>query len=356
MRGLFRWRNGQRTQPRTGKTSPSSRRIVVSFIAGRWGDTLLTLRNFFEAHFLSNAAVLQELNRRTIVEYELSVRYWEAAVGPIGINAITRSHVDMYRRYVASLPGRRGRETISPYTIRKHVTNLRRLLVAASEPSYTGRYGPYGESLIRSAPVVPTPRVPRRRPKPTYSVDEVRRMLAAATSQRRPRLPGTTPAEWWRTILLTACYTGLRRGTLLALRKSWVKGDRLLIPAEAIKGHWSDLVVALTPDVSTAIRAIRGVPGDMVFGWQTDTRNLNRHLRAIYDRAGLDPERWYAWHGFRRYVASELTRVAGVETASRMLGHTHLSTTRQHYASLEAQLDESLRVQQLALLRLPRLI
>lgn len=317
----------------------------------------MTLRRFYRDHFVPTIAITNELSERTLLDYSLCVDYWDQLFPRLPLSRITPLHVQRFRDHIKQLPGRSGNATCSPWTTRRHLTNLRRLLLSASRPSYHGRYGMHGLSLIDAAPIVPTPRIPRRAPKPTYTADEVRRMLVVARSMLIPQVDGVPRGQWWVAIILTACYTGFRRGTLLRLEKPWVSEDRITVPAEGLKGGRGDLSVALAPEVKAAIRPLVSVPGRLLFGfWRTDAGNLNRHLRAIYDAAGMPPERWHAWHGFRRYVASELTRSVGIAAASTMLGHSSLAVTRDHYASLESQLEATLRDQQQALGSLPKLI
>ncbi|UOR02397.1 hypothetical protein MUN77_03515 [Leucobacter allii] len=75
--------------------------------------------------------------------------------------------------------------------------------------------------------------------------------------------------------------------------------------------------------------------------------NYERLLRSFIDdnrealvRLGVDPDQ-YSTHAYRRTVATQIERHAGITLASRLLGHASEQTTRISYVVSAEEVDPS---------------
>lgn len=143
--------------------------------------------------------------------------------------------------------------------------------------------------------------------------------------------------------------TGVRLGELLALRWSdvtettvTVAGTTIRVDNKFVRQDWAKTpgsvrTIPLPPFAQDALarQRARGLDeiSDLVFcdlnGGVRDPGNLRRSLRA----ARGDDLGWVDFRALRRTVATLTADSVDVHTASRLLGHSRLSTTEQHYAA-----------------------
>jgi integrase len=149
-------------------------------------------------------------------------------------------------------------------------------------------------------------------------------------------------------IYLTAAFTGLRRGELIALR--WrdvdVEGDTIRVRASYSEGGLSTpksgkvRSVPMSPNVAAALTKLRERPNwtgddDLVFagrsGGYLDGRSLRRRYQAALDEARL---RRLRFHDLRHTFGTRVIGVADIRRVQEWMGHADIKTTMRylHYA------------------------
>jgi integrase len=159
-------------------------------------------------------------------------------------------------------------------------------------------------------------------------------------------LVAATDSEQDKAILLTAAFTGLRLGELVALRWRDVDLERRVL---RVCGSWSGTEltlpkngkvrsVPLAPQVAESLRTIGGVavPLDrLVFpgaeGHYLDRSALRRRYRKAQVAAGLRPLRF---HDLRHTFATTMIGRTSVRRVQEWMGHSDLHSTMRylHYA------------------------
>jgi integrase len=169
-----------------------------------------------------------------------------------------------------------------------------------------------------------------------FSPEEVWALARAAASEQD------------RAIYLTAAFTGLRRGELLALR--WRDVD-LAGHTIRVRANWAARAlttpksgkvrsVPMAPDVARALaelgkRDLFTTDDDLVFagvaGGHLDGDALSSRYRTALDRAGLRPLRF---HDLRHTFGTRMIAKADVRRVQEWMGHADIQTTMKylHYA------------------------
>jgi len=149
------------------------------------------------------------------------------------------------------------------------------------------------------------------------------------------------PAWFWRTLILAAYYLGLRIGTLMALRYSYlIESDGRMVldvPAEAVSKTSKAFVRGLPAPLAVWIEAGR-TDRDLIFPWytwpsQSSQGWLQRQHKRLVIRAGV---RQFQFHGYRKAHGS-LLWTHDPAVAQESLDHSHRSVTAKHYASKRAK-------------------
>lgn len=187
--------------------------------------------------------------------------------------------------------------------------------------------------MVSRNPVIDAeiPRGLPSRPKPAYTLEEVKTMIAV--------LP--EPA---RTIVVIAGFTGLRLSEIKGLRWIDFKGNELDVERSVWSGVISDTKtltskapVPVIPIVHKALVAHRKrTTGDgFIFSGPRNSNPLrieNLYRRVMRPLLETNKIEWKGWHAFRRGLATNLG-VLSVEpkTIQAILRHGELSTTMDIY-------------------------
>jgi integrase len=159
------------------------------------------------------------------------------------------------------------------------------------------------------------------------------------------------------TIFLTAAFTGLRRGELIALRWRDVDfaGAAIRVRASYSMGHLTSpksgkvRAVPLAPDVATALARLadRGYStkhDDLVFvgefGSYVDGSALRRRYLDALQRAGL---RRLRFHDLRHTFGTRVIAKADIVRVQEWMGHADIQTTRR-YLHYRPQHDDAVLV------------
>jgi integrase len=240
------------------------------------------------------------------------------AFGHLRLRDLTPAHVEEWKaRLLAS--------GLSPRTVNKLLTNLHGVLERARR-----RYA------LGSNPVDDVERLPERYNGDLafYSPEEVMALVRAADSDRDAA------------IFLTASFTGLRRGELVALRWRDVDFEAEAIRVRASFTHgelttpkWGKVrSVPMVPEVAGALARLAPNPGDdeLVFpgerGEYLDGSALRRRYDAALERAHL---RRLRFHDLRHTFGSLAINRASIVEVQEWMGHADIETTKRylHYKS-----------------------
>jgi integrase len=166
-----------------------------------------------------------------------------------------------------------------------------------------------------------------------WSLAELKRILAAAERFRPGEHYGELPCgRLWHALLLTAWSTGLRRGSLLAIRRRDVDlaTGLVYVAGEQMKNRRAQSF-QLCPEALEAIGRIWLPERDRLFVGLSSYL-LNRHFALILAAANVPPSRRKGlnkFHCLRRTTATAIASRAGVAAASALLGHSdHYVTGR----------------------------
>jgi integrase len=171
-----------------------------------------------------------------------------------------------------------------------------------------------------------------------FSPEEVLALVRAAASQQDGA------------IYLTAAFTGLRMGELLALRRDVdFTGQTIRVRASYYAGQLTTpksgkvRAVRLAPDVATALAQIGSREhwvgdDDLVFvgvgGGYLDGSALRRRYKGALQAAGLRPLRF---HDLRHTFGTRMIAKADIRRVQEWMGHADIQTTMRylHYAPRE---------------------
>jgi integrase len=214
---------------------------------------------------------------------------------------------------------------LSAKSINNALTVLRKLLVVAQDQ---------GE-------IAHLPRLRFFKPeKPVHdflSFEEAERLIEAADSE-------------WRTLILTAVRTGLRRGELIGLQWSDLDLARefLHVRRTIWKGNIGtpkggrSRIVDMPPSVVKALKALRHLKGPYVFcredGAPFTPGHLKHPLTRALRRAGISREHGQiGWHDLRHTYGSHLAmRGVPIKVIQELMGHATLEMTLK-YAHLSPE-------------------
>jgi len=187
----------------------------------------------------------------------------------------------------------------------------------------------YKRKLVREWPLVDKLREYRRLPK-AWTTTELERLLSAAAAT--PGMIERVPAGgWWTALLLVMYDTGVRRRAAFSIEREHVDLDTgwLIVPAENQK-QAVEQRFKLSDQTVDAIRRIWLPPRRLLFPWAFRKEQLYRHLKVILGRAGLPCGRADMFHKLRKTCASYIAKAAGLDAASRQLGHSGVEVSKRY--------------------------
>jgi integrase len=310
---------------------------------------------------------------RGLEPYGETVAHWRRLSGNPTIGETAREHCETFVRLLFRLPGRRGPKTPFRWSARRHCW-LRlpkgaqakagdRLLPRISQNTVRKLCGQM-EMLFRWAGA-PSKRFrdaadlfvgldaaghPRRVPwldsppkaegaERVFTRDELVAWVGACRWASAPQIEGVLAADWWRALIRVIYYTGLRIGSALAARYSWIvqrEGDCWLeMPAQAMKAKRAE-PICLKAAAVAALDSIRRPGRDLIFAWpwppSGSHRALYQECERLQDLAGIPPQRRFRFHAIRA-CAGDVLYELNPEMAREALCHKDLRTTMESYTA-----------------------
>jgi integrase len=228
-------------------------------------------------------------------------------------------HADTANRWLMHL----GETGLSKYTIHTYWRHLRAIWYHAFDEGLT-------EAHPRRVRKIKKPRLANT----AWNAAQLVRLLAEADKlvgvSKKSRVPR---AAFWRAFLLVGYDTGLRRGDMLRLKTTDVRG-RSEFTVVQHKTGWP-VVVHLRPETVAAVEATYPPERDRVFSGYCQQKVITG-LKALVKAAGIPPG---GCHMLRRSSATALEMVCP-GAATRHLGHLTPDLAMKHYLD-HAQLDRA---------------
>lgn len=279
------------------------------------------------AEWLRHAAQERACKASTLTDYRLAVRRLDEALGALTLEDITTATIERWRDDWID------REGASNRTIQKYLVILGSIFRHAKR-----RYG------LRTNPMdeVERPRVRNRVEIDVLSPEEVWALVRSADSEQDAA------------IFLTAAFTGLRQGELLALRWRDVDFERRVIRVHRTykSGNGVDTpksgrgrAVPMADEVAQALarlgeREQATADDDLVFVGpmgHVNAQKLGYRYKAALKRAGL---RELRFHDLRHTFGTIAINRADIVQVQAWMGHADIKTT-QRYLHYKARDDEA---------------
>lgn len=306
-----------------------------------WSDQM-TLSAFYHYPGRGFRLMLERMrkSRRTLDQYDQSVGYWSLyARGKVDAAGLAQSAGEpklceigqdvLSFQYVLAAVPRVG----SPNTIRKHVTHVQAVLDRTGPRARDKRLR-LAVGLLGEVPMLEKPAEFQHEVQDDFQTDEISAVLGACRVARTPAyLPTEQRSRWWRNLIVVACQTGLRIGSLQAARWDKLFLDRqhwwLIVPQ---KGHKTTRV-CVNQVAMTALEDQRAMTGslDEIFHWPHEFNWLVKSHNAIMAAAGLPPERRCGFHGYRKWFLNESSEIDAFG-AGMQAGHS-FDVMLKHYVN-----------------------
>jgi len=252
-----------------------------------------------------------------------------------------RDYGSIFRNHVRPALGEIALEDLTPKRVERWAAELdpdRRMANRTREKIITVFHGAMERARklhrLPANPVadVEKPRTASKTDIAVFSPEEVMALVRAADSEQDAA------------IYLTAAFTGLRQGELVALRWHDVDfhGSAIRVRASYTNGHLTSpksgkvRSVPMAPQVATALARLgrRGLfteDDDLVFtgiaGGYLDGSALSKRYRAALERAALRPLRF---HDLRHTFGTRLIAKADIRRVQEWMGHADVQTTMRY--------------------------
>lgn len=209
----------------------------------------------------------------------------------------------------------------SPATVRNHRAAITALWNWLADQDLVRPYDPRRLRRVRVCP--PPPR--------SWTVAQVRQLLAIADRLPGQLRCGIKAADLMRGVIILAYASGLRLGDLCRLQRVDLVDGRLAITQHKTKHPHT---IALSPETVASLRPLLAIDSPLVIpvtrrtlrSW---TERLFRHAEA----AGFHRQPGQSLGMLRKTGATEVARAGGLESAARFLGHKTGTDIARRYAN-----------------------
>jgi len=308
----------------------------------------MTLQEFFEVWFVPIVLAGRNRDDDTLVSYRESIAWWVKFTHDPPLCQIDEYTIATFQGELPKATYKRGAtgpdRLLAKYTVCKHLKQIRAVLYRTGPTTDPKREA---KELLSKAPCISVAMPKRSKPKPVFDLADAPAMLAAAAHERMrlPKIRGLkySPMKFWRGLVLTLFYTGLRIGTVKQLEFSMIQRRRdgywLEVPGEIVDKTEKPLEKFLHPCAVDAIDALR-TDRQLIFPWPHNARHLATCHDRLQEIAGMTGKR-LSPHAWRRTHGREMGKLGafhGLKVAQRTLDHEDDRTTSSFYCDLEAEL------------------
>ncbi|MEI6239608.1 MAG: tyrosine-type recombinase/integrase [Planctomycetia bacterium] len=154
-------------------------------------------------------------------------------------------------------------------------------------------------------------------PRECWTLEEVRKLVAACRSLPRMHPCGLRRSVWWGLAVRVAWDTGLRWGDMVRLRVDEIRGDLVIVGQRKTR---RPVCGRLAPSTVAALReSLDACPRQLVAPWTASHETFNAQVRRLVAKAGI---RAGTWKWLRRAGATDVEiQAPGRGMSSRHLGH-----------------------------------
>lgn len=270
-------------------------RFYRDLVAERmWQTTVMRLVEFVDVY-----ATIRELEPETIRQYRFTAERLEVWAGErVYLHDLNEMLVSAFLRDYGTV--------VKPATVRAKRTQLMALWRAAADEYLCEP----PTRRVRSA------RVPWE-PRESWTVEEVRQLVRAASWLPRTFRTGIPRAEWFDVAIRIAWDSGLRWGDQIRLARGQLHGDVLIVSQHKTR---RPVCGRLSPSTMQVLEAsLRRHPRELLTPWVGSHETFNAQVRRLVAKAGIRPGTW-KW--LRRGSATDVEiQEPGKGMAARHLGH-----------------------------------
>lgn len=301
--------------------------------------------------------LMRSRDQETIHRHRDSLKFWAAIAGektlfelsdPRDGDAIGMNFTDELPEWGYSRRGKKLRDPcligslaehpsytpLQPITAATHAQRISQIIRYAG-PRYHPRK-PTAEILTRP-PLIPTMTADFIT-KPPFELAQARAIAAACVQMVKPNLPpGWSPVLWWQTRIAIYFYTGMRSGTVLALRRAHITSvDGLVslkVPGTLTKTG-KPVNMLLHPQLAALIERLPPTGDGLLLPEGCNYRHFLTLHERLQQLAGLPPAEWKSPHAWRRTHAVQMEGLGLPEAQERSrlaLDHGHQRTTHKSY-------------------------
>lgn len=319
----------------------------LTFQRGSRLSAASTVREFWQDWYTPVVHVGEKGSKqKTIDESGVSVGWWEVLTDDPGLGSIDAYTLADLQDGLRGATFRKGPH--APVRVLRRATQVKHLKAIRA---ILERVGPTVDrekpsaGLVEHVPYYRILSVKRDAPGPSFTLDEVRAVVAAAS-----RLADRAARREWLVRLGLLFYTGIRIGSCLAARSSMIaeRNGRpwLVLPGDDVKTG-NTLAVPLHPEFfSVLMKHIpeTGSGADVLLcPWGLHPRTLTTHHHALQELAGIKQPRGF--HAYRRTHAEQMNLLGAghAQLASQAsLDHASKATTSEFYSNARALLIDQL--------------
>jgi integrase len=165
-----------------------------------------------------------------------------------------------------------------------------------------------------------------------WTLAELKSLIEATAMIERSFYPNGVERRLFWEAFIRVCYdTALRRGDMLALKRSQIEkieGGHVLRSVQSKTGD--GIVHRLRPATVAAVDALFPPTRELIFDWPHGMNAFHHHWQEVLDCAGMDLDRRNGVQKIRRTSASHLEAISP-GAATKHLGHRTGDMARMHY-------------------------
>nr|WP_293297028.1 site-specific integrase [Allomuricauda sp.] len=281
-----------------------------------------------------NEKMQHKLHSNTLGHYKTSQRYMlsyilsEYGKEDIGLNDLSFEFVIGFESFLRSYVPLNGKNPMGNNTAMKHIKRLKRMTTLAYRMEWINR-DPFVNFKIKT----------EKKEREFLTAVELESIENLASNFQRLTVV--------RDIFVFSCYTGISYVDIINLTPSNVKlgiDGKFWIMSNRIKTG-IPIKIPLLPTASAIIEKYQDHPRTIHYGSllpKISNQKLNSYLKEIADLCGIKKN--LTFHMARHTFATTVTLGNGVpiETVSKLLGHTKLTTTQIYARVVEKKVSEDM--------------
>ncbi len=313
------------------------------------GDKLITAQSI-KAHFLGvdkkhysmqnlidyhNDTMLHKLHRDTMRHFKTSQKYIMLFIkksyrnSDIYLKDLSYSFVIDFENFLRSYKPRDHQRSVGNNTIMKHIQRLRKMVTLAYHMEWIDR-----DPFAKFKPIL---------------IKTEREFLTQAELQRIEDLSVSIDRlHMVKDLFIFSCYTGIAYGDIMLLTKDNIvfglDGNKWIMTKRQKNGN--PIKIPILPKAKRLIEKYKGHPRTMENNTlfpNLSNQKLNSYLKEIADLCSITKN--LTFHMARHTFATTITLSNGVpiETVSKLLGHTKITTTQIYAKVIERKVSDDMQ-------------